>query len=434
MRELANGNKWFLIFFPIFLAIQLYQSFFLNWDPYVYFLQGKWFCGEEIYFEFLRAPLPGAVHCAFGAGQFAPQLAVILACALYLAALLLLFTKEKESNPKTSQFVFAAFSLLFPTILWNGNFGSDLFALSFLLIAFSTQGQAKGLLFGLSTLSRYNFVLYAPIFLLQVKGKGWLWFFAGFLLVWAPWLSFNFAQTGEPLFSVGDFLYLNIVEKGIAAPLNPEHAGAIIFFFASAYVSMGLGAKSLKDVHFLVGVVGILQFLFSGVKDTRFLDVLVPLQALFLGRRMAGAKTSVEALLVAGLFALLAGGVLAILLSPPIDYVSPYTIPEDGKLMECRVMSDRWVYFYPKGIVAEPLPQEYDFGYFLKTGTSLVIYDRQVNMSESPDYDIIIGEGYLLFRSKGCAQQPKSYIAKVWRRPGSFFLDILAPHREDFTI
>src|SRR4030042_3435716 len=130
LTKAAVKYKWFVIFFPIFLAVQLSQTLFFRWDPFVFYLQGKWFCGERIYFEFMRSPLPGAVHCAFGAGEYTPYLAVILASVLYLTALILVFKKEAEGGQKLNQLVFAAFSLLFPTILWT-NFGSELFAISF---------------------------------------------------------------------------------------------------------------------------------------------------------------------------------------------------------------------------------------------------------------------------------------------------------------
>jgi hypothetical protein len=419
LTESAAKYKWFLLFFPIFLSAQVYQSLAFSWDPFVFHLQGKWFCGEHVYFEFLRSPLPGAVHCAFGAGENAPQLAVILACFLYLAALIFVFKKEKENGQKISQAVFAAFSLLFPTILWNANFGSDLFALSFLLIALGIQTKAKGLFFALSALSRYNFVLYAPVLLLQIKRKEWLPFFAVFLLVWAPWLAFNSAQTGNPFFSVEDFLYLNIVQKGIAAPLTPLHGALVLFFFASAVVAAGPGAKNFKNPFFQIGLVGILQFLFSGVKDTRFLAILVPLQALFLAKKIGETKLK-------NFSAFLLAGLLAVSLLMSIAHISArndisqggvdgYAIPDDEKIKECRVMSDQWVLFYAKGIVAEPLPREGDFGHFLKNGASIVIYGKRAGMGKSPDYDIIAEKNYLFLRPAGCAPQPKSFVLKVWR-------------------
>jgi hypothetical protein len=417
LQEFAVENRWLLIFFPIFLAFQVYQSLHYNWDPYVYLLEGKWFCGERIYFEFLRAPLPGAVNCAFGAGELAPLLSAILASFLYLASLVLVYRKE-EMGRKTSQFAFAALALLFPTILLNSNVGSDLYALSFLLIALSVPTNAKGLLFGLSTLSRYNFILYAPVFLLQIKGKGWLWFIAGFLLAWAPWLAFNYAQAGNPLFSVDEFLYLNIGMKGIAAPLGIEHAAAIIFFLASIYWAAGLDAKSAKDPYLLAGFIGILQFLFSGVKEMRFLDILVPVQALVLGGRFSASNAKQFLRLpLSGLAVVLAAAAIAVLLLMPaaLGGHEKYSIPQDQKIRECRVMSDRWVDFYREGVVAEPLPLEIDFVDFLERGTSLVVYEKQVGMNESPEYEIINGQEYLFLKSKRCDPQPKSYVFKVWR-------------------
>ena len=406
----AAKYKWFLVFFPIFLGSQLYQASFFRWDAAVYELEGKWFCGEKLYFEFLRAPLTGAIHCAVGAGQYTPALTVILASVLYLIALILIFKKEPGRN---NQLVFAAFSLLFPTILWNSNFGSDLFALAFLLIALSIRAEAKGLAFGLATLSRYNFIFYAPVFLLQLKPRQWPAFFLGILATWTPWLLFNYAQTGNPLFSVEDFVYLNFVQKGIAAPLGIDHAILILFFLASVFVATGLDIKNLKNALFQVGLLGILQFLVSGVKETRFLNILVPAQASFLAKK---TSKPAQANFAKALLALLA---ISALLAP-LFYYNPsnqkqYAIPDDVKLKECRVMSDHWLRFYEKGIIAEPLPREDDFDYFLKSGVNLVVYDQKVGLQESPDYEIIKGDGYSFFKPRACEPQPQNYTLKVWR-------------------
>ncbi|MCX6778445.1 MAG: hypothetical protein NT157_06220, partial [Candidatus Micrarchaeota archaeon] len=171
--------------------------------------------------------------------------------------------------------------------------------------------------------------------------------------------------------------------------------------------------------------------LFSGVKETRYLNVLVPSQALFLakktseqprpkGRRVATAPRLFSETKTKIFAALLVVGLLAISLNASFDYAragaqKEYIIPNDEKMRECRVMSDQWIRFYDKGIVAEPLPREDDFGYFLKTGASLVIYEKNISMEKSLDYDAIIGKNYLFLRPNKCAQQPTSFVLKVWR-------------------
>lgn len=51
LKERILEYKWLIIFFSVFVVAQTFEASILNWDSLVYLFQGKWFCGEQIYFE-----------------------------------------------------------------------------------------------------------------------------------------------------------------------------------------------------------------------------------------------------------------------------------------------------------------------------------------------------------------------------------------------
>ena len=80
-------------------------------------------------------------------------------------------------------------------------------------------------------------------------------------------------------------------------------------------------------------------------------------------------------------------------------------------------MSDNWVYFYRKGIVAEPVPLESDYQKVLSEGTVLVIYDKQKfsGLKENFSSRLVEGKDYLQLNPNGCSPQLDRFVLKVWR-------------------
>jgi hypothetical protein len=166
LKKFIFDFKWFLLFFIPFLFFQLYQISLFRWDSIPYLFQGKWFCGNQIYLELIRPPVPGFFTCLFGGQDVSFFLAVAFSCLLYFLAIILFYLKNKNSF---DQFILALFAFLFPPILFSSNFGSDLFALAFFLLALVVEKPwKKGLFFSFASLSRYNFLLFILVFFLAV--------------------------------------------------------------------------------------------------------------------------------------------------------------------------------------------------------------------------------------------------------------------------
>lgn len=411
LERIQTIDKWFWLFFGIFLSFQVYWRTFPWWDPSVFALNGKWFCGEKIYFEFLRPPLSSFLHCVFGANDISPFLVVIVSCLVYFIGLILFFDKYTKTE-KISAFYFSAFAFLFPTILIHSNAGGDILALGLFLIAYSVEGTfSKGLFFGLSTLSRYNYFFFLPILFFQKKWKQWPLLLVAIFLMWSPWLYYNFSQAGDPFFSVSESAILNIQQKGVFEPLSLIDVGFLSFFGLSIIVAFFSNALSRLPLG--VGALTILQYLASGVKETRFSIPLVPMQALFLSRihaRFPKWKWVVASLL---LFSVAVDGNFI-----QYFYAHPYSVdvPNDYFLHNCRVLSDRWVDFYGEGIIAEPLAPSHDWVSAVNNGNYLVIYDREkYAWNKLSSFETINRGGYLIVKSPACARPKPFFVSTVWR-------------------
>jgi hypothetical protein len=398
--------KWIFLFFIIFLGYQVYQLTFIGWDTSVYIEQGKWFCGHGIYFEFIRPPLPGVLNCLFGGADYSLLLTTAFACFVYLGALLLLFSKRKN---ELNQFIFALFAFIFPSILFNSNFGSDLLALSFLLLAFALDSPLKkGFSFALSSLSRYNFLIFGLVFLWgqRKQPKKILWFLAPVVLVWLPWMIYNYLFTGNPFFSIYESIYLNVVRKGLSAPISLDQIILIGLFALSFFLSKP--RRNISDPKNQSAIVMALMFIVSGIKETRFLNLLSPViafNAAFSAKK--NKKLFVFYSLVVCFMLYIFWYGLYNFGSPA--YVSKIDYPTDSFIYNCRVASDNWVFFYAHGIVAEGVFGLSSIQKFVAKGGNVVLYHyKSFDLS---GYNVIDRGSYVILKSDSCLPQPKKYIS-----------------------
>jgi len=407
--EFIKEYKWILIIFILFLIVQIYQTTMFFWDPFVYHLNGQWLCGNQIYFEFLRPPLPSVVNCIVGAGDNSIFLTQVLASFVYLIAGIVLFKKESVRK-KIDQLFFALFFFLAPQILLFGNYGGDYFAIAFLILAMCVNGGLRqGLLFGLATLSRYNFFFYI-ILLIDYKKldlRKLVKIFIGILIVWIPWLIYNYVQKQSLFFSIEETTYLNFLIKGVFAPIDIYQI-LLIGFFVIIFLITNL-KENVKEKTAQAGILALIQFVFSGIKETRFLNVLVPFQATKIGEFVYGKDKQKL------IFSIIIILILIILVGTLANQRYVKKIPADDFIYGCRVMSDNWVYLYSDGIIAEPLPGKESFIYFLENGVNLLIYDQNIEDIDFAPFKKIITNDYTIIKSNTCDKQPNKYELLVWR-------------------
>jgi hypothetical protein len=85
------------------------------------------------------------------------------------------------------------------------------------------------------------------------------------------------------------------------------------------------------------------------------------------------------------------------------------SVPEDNFIKNCRVASDKWVFFYSHGIVAECSYDIGDWNKFVASGGNFVLYDYK-NLDLN-GYNLINRGDYVIVKSDYCAKQPKKYIS-----------------------
>ncbi|MCX6804064.1 MAG: hypothetical protein NTY48_05875 [Candidatus Diapherotrites archaeon] len=405
--------KWLCIFFIPFLFIQMYTVSFLPWDSIPYLFQGKWFCGEQTYLELIRPPVPGFFNCIFGAQLFSIVVSAAFASIIYFIAIFLLFKKEEHL---LDQFILGLFAFLFPPLLFFSNFGSDLFAVAFLLLALAVRSPVKkGFLFGLSSLSRYNFAIFGVVFLWELRKtpKKIPLFLAGVVITWIPWMVFNYAYSGDPFFSLNETFYLNVILKGSTAALGIEHY-LIFALLAVSVVILGL-KKLFSDSLNQVAILNAVQFVLSAVKETRFINFLTPAIGFNLAKICNKRKKT--RLIVLVLFVLIFILVLWPFFMNPIGYhdfvFRKDNVPTDSFLFNCKVASDKWVLLYPRGIVAQFLPESSRYQEYLNKGTVLVVYNyKDLNLGV---YSSVYNRGdYVIIMPGTCAPPLKRYISGAW--------------------
>jgi len=393
--------KWLVSFFVVFLFLQLYQIGFVSWDKVSYIFGGKWFCGNQIYLELIRPPLPSFLNCVFGAQDYSIFLTTAFAAIAYFAAIVLIYSKNKSI---LDQRILAVFAFLFPPLILGANYGSDLLALAFLMLAFAVSTPLKkGFFFALATLSRYNFLLFGLVLIWEQRKspRNILLLLIPLVLLWFPWMIFNYLMTGNPLFSIYESSYLNVSQKGIIAPILAEQIFIIVLFIASFALSSIL--RKLSEAKNQAGILSAVMFLISGIKETRFINLLAPLIALNLAKEFNGSKK----LFVFSLITFIL--IIASVFIYHNSLVSNFVVPQDSFIKDCRVASDKWVFFYDKGIVAECFFDVGPIDEYLLKGGSIVLYDyKNYDLNK---YNLINRGDYVILKSDSCAPQPKKYIS-----------------------
>jgi hypothetical protein len=404
LKDFVFEHKWILIFFIPFLIVQIFHSFRTSWDSIVYLFNGKWFCGEQIYFEFIRPPLPAFLNCLFGANELALVFTAIFASFIFLIGIILIY---KKYNNLVDQFIFALFAFLAPWILINFNFGADLLALGFVLIALGSSSlKNKSFAFALATLSRYNFIAFLPFFIFELrkKPKDIINFLIIFLIPWIPWFYFNYLYSGNIIFSVYEAFYLNFVNKAFVAPFLFDQIFFIIFFTGLFFIFC---SKTIKFNLVQSSWLSLIMFIISKIKETRFFG-LAFIGAAFFAGIVAKKFKSTKILFVLIIL-------LLFLINPPnFGPLKELEIPNDDFIKDCRVLSDNWVYFYPKGILAEPVYEFDDLNTFVLSGGNMVLYSDLKNHNFVGEK--IQRDGYVIIKSDTCFPQPKKQVTGILRK------------------
>lgn len=227
MKRLKELTKEDYILYSVFVLATIFflvqHAWDMNWDFAAYVSNAKYFFYGGDYFEVYRAPLISVILgplIAFGkSGEF---LYVLLVSVLFLVANIKLsdslyktYFKKHKIDPKMLRALFYVLSLNGFVLFFGTVVGTELLALSFfeLFIAYFIVNKYSGHFLGLAILSRYNFLAFTPLLLINKSIKKIILNIAILLAIISPWLIFNYVRWGNFFTSVVDSYFLNVFSR-----------------------------------------------------------------------------------------------------------------------------------------------------------------------------------------------------------------------------
>ena len=217
-------NPLVTIIFTISTLLFLYQhSTTIVWDFSAYILNAQYLFYQGTYFEVYRAPImPLLLGFFLIFKSLAPYLYIVFTSSLFLYSNIKLsgviykkYFSKYLIKKSTIFFLFYFFSLS-PFVLKYGiSTGTELLSLAFfeLFLIFYIENKLSGHFLALAFLTRYNFLLFVPLLLLNKDYKKILKNFLIFFAMIFPWLLFNYIKFGNWFTSIVDSYALNIFNR-----------------------------------------------------------------------------------------------------------------------------------------------------------------------------------------------------------------------------
>jgi hypothetical protein len=239
-------NKYIIIFFLISTFVFLYQHFVsLSWDFSSYVLNAKYLFYQGNYFETLRAPLTPIILALFLIfGRLGEFLYIIFVSILFFYSSLKLSDLISERCFKSFdkyllRIIFYFFSLNLFVLRFGLVNGTELLSLAlFELFLFNLiQGKVSGHYLALAFLTRYSFLIYAPLLLFNKNYKKILTNIGLFLIITFPWFLFNYLKFGNWFTSIIDAYANNIYLRGyLYTSLNFKEIFTLINWYLPFFI------------------------------------------------------------------------------------------------------------------------------------------------------------------------------------------------------
>ncbi len=441
--ENIKSKKIILFFLLISTSIFVLQRvFFSSWDFEVYVLNGKYWFSNGYYFEVFRPPLVslilGILHFLFGkSGEI-----------IYLFLVSFLFMVSSVKLARTldlNEIIFYGLSLnLF--VLWYGMFGgTELLSLAlmelFIYYFLIQRPLEAGILLGLSSLARYNLVIFALLLLCQKKTKKVFLSLLGFTIVWVPWLLYNRTHFGNLFYSFIDQYINNYVFRELIINYHKIFIDFLIFFnVLLLLIPILIKQKSEifnyfkeRTLIFLIMIFIILTTLLSywriPYKEPRYLfNLLIPVITFFtisLTYSKNGVKISLIFFIISW-----------ILLMSLVSFSPYFKLENDEKIYgepieflkknftNCSLLSNNWVYLDYMGLKAGPIPFKEFFNDELNKGKVFVFYKflnepEYLKISPLSNYSILYNSSKVIIfmdNNRSCYSDKKyvnSYVGTI---------------------
>ncbi|MCD6575924.1 MAG: glycosyltransferase family 39 protein [Nanoarchaeota archaeon] len=295
--------------FPIVILIAalsriplLLKTKVLMWDAAVYLMNAKWFAGQKIFWESLRAPfLPFLLSFLFKIGINNETAFRIVSITFAIASIMLTYLLAKELFGKKTAFLSATILSVIPIhVFWSPMIYTEIPSSVFLLASlyFLWKGLKNEKMIyisiftsGLAFLTRYPLGILFPaimLFLLLNKKlnlKKIFLYATIFLLTISPWLIYNYSTFGDPMHSFKEGIrWQGPTHQPIYFYLTtlPNYASFVsIIIIAGGVYSLQFFKKQKFQLLliFLIMFIGFLTV--SGHKEERYILPAIPLIVIF---------------------------------------------------------------------------------------------------------------------------------------------------------
>lgn len=412
-KKLENflwNNKIIILLFVLSTIFFVYQhTTGLSWDFSVYVLNAKYLFSGGHYFEWYRSPLTPFLLFVFSfLGYLISEYVYIIITSGLFAVACVKFSEKSNLNKNLFYPL-----MLSPFVLNFGLFaGTELLTLSLLILAISYINEKKSsLFFGLSFLARYTAIVYLPLLFFKKRWKKILLGIIIILIVFSPWMLFNYITQNHLFFSIADAYAFNIVSRqNTAIPFQLNHfldviGIYIIFFIMGLYLKWKRQFKKIDWIMLIFGILTILSYFIAPYKEPRYLFNLILPFAYFttifvhyLIKRIKHLKKE-HLLTIIVLINFTLAGLFFHSLTLPAGFYKGVENADKG----CMLLSNAWPYLNYLGIPSYPYPLKKNVGKHITEQDRRLLFYKTM---EKPNY--VRNESFL--RTLPTLKETENYI------------------------
>ncbi|MBD3388659.1 MAG: hypothetical protein GF416_06285 [Candidatus Altiarchaeales archaeon] len=377
-----------IFLFSISTAFFLYQHMIgLSWDFSVYVLNARYMFGGGHYMEWLRAPLMPFLlfTLSFAGYRLGEYLYIVLASMLFAVASVKFAGKAGLDGN-----IFYALMLSPYVLNWGLLAGTELLTLSLLMLALTYLKTWRScVFFGLGVLARYTTVSYLVLLAYKRNVKDVILCLAVLVLVFTPWMAYNKALKGHPLYSVGDSMFFNMVyRRQYATEFSLWHVAGVIGAYLP-FMAYGLCACLRRRLPGYEGLVlafmilALISYWRIPVKEIRHLFNLSLPAAYFTAVALKRLEPSVGRELVLASIVLLNFS-MGTLTFESIGLWPGFYEGAEAVRGDCMVMSNMWPQLNYLGVRAETYPERVEVRAEIGEGKRIILY--KYGPESEPEY------------------------------------------------
>ena len=354
-----KSRKLLLVYFVFATVLMVYQhSQGWAWDFSVYSLNGQYLFHEQVYMEWKRPPMLPAI---LGSLQYLFSMKMAEYVFVVLNSVFFFFSSLRFSRVYDLNPAYLYVLVMSPYIVFYAALeGTELLFLSFLTLMLSEIRRPRaGAFFGLAFLTRYTAGLFVILFLFQKNAKKIIQSLLLSGLIVLPWLAFNYFALGHPFGSIADSYALDVVERGLTTPFNPED---VLFMtglsipFALLYIKQR--DLDLADFMFIfTSALIIIRQIGTQVKVRRYLfDLSLPV-AVLAAKGLNITENSKKIFYAITAIYMIAG---VVLVGGSASLANPGPFQEaSNEVGYCKTVSNRWPMLSYAGTPAGPLEKQF---------------------------------------------------------------------------